>query len=398
MAVTCLFACAEQLAAKELKKVDPAEAGLDAQRLEKIDEIVARGLAEKKMPGCVVCLGRRGKIAMLKAYGMRQLLPRELPMTTDAVFDLASITKPVATATSIMILVERGQLRIDDTVDSIIQGFGQKQKESITVFDLLTHQSGLLPDNALADYEQGSEEAIRRIGELGLRAPTGTKFIYSDVNFILLGEIVRRVSGKSVAEFSRQQIFEPLGMRETQFVPDETLRERAAPTERRDGRWIQGEVHDPRAHLMGGIAGHAGLFSTASDLAIYADAMLEQGASGSTRILSVQTFEAMTQSHSVPRMPVATPADSKEASPTGATVVQRGLGWDMRKTVAGNRGKGWSDAAFGHGGFTGTVLWIDPNLDLFFVFLSNRVHPDGKGVINPLAGEIATAIADAIVR
>ena len=211
MAFTCLLACAEKLAATDLSKVDPAEAGLDPNRLEKIDEIVARGLAEKKMPGCVVCLGRRGKIALLKAYGMRQLLPSELPMTTDTVFDLASITKPVATATSIMILVERGALRIDDKVESIIPGFGQKQKESITVFDLLTHQSGLLPDNALADYERGSEEAIRRIGELGLRAPTGTKFIYSDVNFILLGEIVRRVSGKSVAEFSRQQIFEQIG-------------------------------------------------------------------------------------------------------------------------------------------------------------------------------------------
>src|SRR5437762_10147545 len=165
------------------------------------------------MWGCVVCVGRHGKILMLKAYGNKQLQPSKLPMMTDTVFDMASITKPVATATSIMLLVERGQLKLGQRVTSIIPEFAANEKESITIFDLLTHQSGLLPDNAVADYENGREEAIQKICELKLQAPTGTRFTYSDVNFILLGEIIQRISGKSVREFSQENIFKPLGMR-----------------------------------------------------------------------------------------------------------------------------------------------------------------------------------------
>lgn len=386
------------LAAAELMKAHPAEVGLDSNRLAAIDTIVARGIIEKKMPGCVVCVGRNGKIALLKAYGNRQLLPEALPMTTDTVFDLASITKPVATATCIMKLVERGQVRVTDRVTEFLPEFGARDKASITIFDLLTHQSGLLPDNALVDYEQGADDAIQRICALGLRAPVRSKFIYSDVNFIVLGEIIRRVTGKSVAEFSRQEIFEPLGMRDTQFVPEEPLRARAAPTEQRNGRWIRGEVHDPRAYLMAGVAGHAGLFATAEDLAIYAQMMLEKGGRPPSRILAVQSFEAMTRSYVVPNATDSPLPNLLESQNAAAGSVMRGLGWDKRKVDGGNRGKGWSDSAFGHGGFTGTVLWIDPQCELFYIFLSNRVHPDGKGVVNPLAGEVATVIADAVLK
>src|SRR6185436_205269 len=217
----------------------PESVGMDSRQLTRIDEIVGEGLAEKRMPGCVVCIGRQGKIVMLKAYGNKQLLPSELPMTTDTVFDMASITKPVATATSVMLLLERGQLKLGQRVSSIIPEFAANEKDEITIYDLLTHQSGLLPDNAVKDYENGREEAIRNICELKLQAPTGTRFIYSDVNFILLGEIIQRISGKSVHEFSQENVFRPLGMRETGYLPAETLKRRAAPTEKRDDKWIQ---------------------------------------------------------------------------------------------------------------------------------------------------------------
>ena len=377
-----------------LPQAQPEDAGMDAQHLARIDAIVAEGLAQKRMPGCVVCVGRRGKIVLLKAYGHKQLKPTELPMTTDTVFDMASITKPVATATSIMLLVERGQLKLNDRVSAHIPEFAANEKGEITVFDLLTHQSGLLPDNALADYQDGPEKSLEKIYALGLQAPTGTKFIYSDVNYILLGEMVRRVSGQSVHEFSRDNIYEPLGMKETGYLPGDDLKARAAPTEERDGHWMQGEVHDPRAFKLGGVAGHAGLFSTAEDLAVYAQMMIGGGQYGDVRVLSPRTVAMMTRGYRIPRGRLTPRADIPLAE--RADHILRGLGWDKRSGYSINRGELLTDAAFGHGGFTGTVLWIDPELELFVIFLSNRVHPDGKGLVNPLAGRIGTVAAAAI--
>jgi uncharacterized protein YbbC (DUF1343 family)/CubicO group peptidase (beta-lactamase class C family) len=360
-----------------LPHAEPADVGLDPDHLRRIDGLIEQGLAEKKMPGCVLCIGRRGKIVWLKAYGQRQVEPSAHPMTVDTVFDLASITKPVATATSIMLLVERGQLRLGDKVASLIREFAVEGKGAITVQDLLLHTSGLLPDNALSDYDRGPEEALHRICALKLQAPTGTRFIYSDVNYILLGELVRRVSGQSLSDFTQAHLFQPLEMRESGYLPEGSLRDRAAPTEQRDGKWMQGEVHDPRAFKLGGVAGHAGLFSTASDLAIYAQMMLDGGRLGEKQILSPPTVDLMTRGYRVP----------------GGL---RGLGWDKRTGYSLNRGELLSDSAFGHGGFTGTVLWIDPELQLFYIFLSNRVHPDGKGLVNPLAGRIGSVVAASV--
>lgn len=360
-----------------LPMAEPDTVGLDAQKLQRIDEIVAEGLAEKKLPGCVVCVGRRGKIAFLKAFGHKQLQPTELPMTTDTLFDMASITKPMATATSIMLLIERGQLRLTDKVATIFPEFAANGKEPITIHDLLIHHSGLLADNSIKDYEQGHDEAIKRICELKLLNPIGAKFVYSDVNFILLGEIVAKVGEKNVHEFSREHIFSPLEMKSTGYLPIAALRAKAAPTEQRNGKWMQGEVHDPRAFKLGGVAGHAGLFSTAEDVAIYSQMMLGRGEHGGVRVLSMETVERMHRGDRVS---------------TGV----RGLGWDKRTSYSTNRGELLTDSAFGHGGFTGTVLWIDPELDLFFIFLSNRVHPNGKGSVNQLAGRIATVVASAI--
>ncbi len=379
-------------AAAGLPHAEPAAVGMDGAHLARIDDIVAEGLAQRRMPGCVVCIGRRGQIVLLKAYGHKQLQPTELPMTTDTVFDMASITKPMATATSIMILIERGQLKLNQRVAMLIPEFAANGKEEITVFELLTHQSGLLPDNKVADYEDGPDKALERICALNLQAPTGTKFIYSDVNYILLGELIRRVSGKSIHEFTQENIYQPLGMKETGYLPREELRARAAPTEQRYGHWMRGEVHDPRSFLLGGVAGHAGLFSTAEDIALYAQMMIQQGQYGGAQILSPRTVATMTRGYRIQ----GGSRNTMEGVPANPPIFLRGLGWDKRSGYSINRGELLSDSAFGHGGFTGTVLWIDPELELFVIFLSNRLHPDGKGLVNPLAGKIGTIAAAAI--
>jgi uncharacterized protein YbbC (DUF1343 family) len=364
-------------ATRRLASARPEEVGMDSGRLQEIDRIVAEGLNSKRMCGCVVLIGRREKVVLFRAYGYRQVEPSRVEMTTDTVFDLASLTKPIATATSVMILVEQGKLRLQDRVANYIAEFGQAGKQDVTVFQLLTHQGGLVPDNPLADYADGPEKAWQRIFAVGLQHPPGSKFVYSDVGYLVLGELVRRISGKSVHEFSRDKIFRPLGMSETGYLPEARLRRRTAPTEKRNGTWIQGEVHDPRAYMLGGVAGNAGLFSTAEDLAVYAQMMLRGGQFAGVRIFRQETVDAMTRPYHV----------------SGGF---RGLGWDIQTGYSSNRGRSFSSRAFGHGGFTGTVMWMDPELELFVIFLSSRLHPDGKGSVNPLAGRIGTVAADAV--
>ena len=360
-----------------LVQCEPAECGLSVSRLAVIDDVVAEGLRYEKMPGCVVLVGYRGRIAWLKSYGSRQVKPNVVPMTTDTVFDLASLTKPIATATSIMLLIEDGLVELDAPAARYIPEFGNTGKEVITIRQLLTHQSGLLPDNSIKDYENGRADAFRRIHELDLRAEPGTRFMYSDVGFIVLGEIVERVCGQSLDTFAKDRIFEPLGMTETGFNPPADLKQRAAPTQERNGEWMRGEVHDPRAFKLGGVAGHAGLFSTAEDLARYAQMLINKGVLGDARILNPETCTLMQSSQEVS---------------SGI----RTLGWDRRTGYSSNRGDLVSASAFGHGGFTGTALWIDPEQEMFVIFLSNRVHPDGNGSVNSLAGRIGTIAAAAI--
>ncbi len=364
-------------APSKLRAAVPEKVGMDSRRLSEIERVVAEGIEAGEMPGCVVMIGRRGKVVFFKAYGDRQADPDRIAMTKDTVFDMASLTKPVATATSVMILVEQGKLRLCDRVAQHVPEFGRNGKEEITVFQLLTHQGGLIPDNALADYEDGPDKAWERIFALGPRVPPGSEFKYTDVGYMVLGELVRRVSGRNVHEFSQEHIFGPLGMTETGYLPGEPLRVRAAPTEKRDGQWMRGEVHDPRAYLLGGIAGHAGLFSTAEDLAVYAQMMLGSGEYEGVRVLDKNTVERMTRGYRISRG-------------------FRALGWDSKTGYSTNRGKSFSHRAFGHGGFTGTAMWIDPERELFVIFLSNRLHPDGKGSVNPLAGRIGTIAADAV--
>ncbi len=365
-------------AESHLPRAEPEEVGMRAEKLAEIDGVVEEALGKGQMPGCVVLIARRGKAVLLKAYGRRSLEPVETPMTCDTVFDLASLTKPIATATSVMLLVERQQLALDEPVAKYLPEFGQAGKQSITVRQLLTHQGGLIADNPIADFAAGPDQALQRIFAASPTCEPARRFIYSDVGFMVLGELVRRVSGEDLHQFTARRLFGPLQMTETGYLPAEELRKRAAPTERREGHWMQGEVHDPRAYALGGVAGHAGLFSTAEDSAVYAQMILGRGEYAGVRVLAPETVDLMLTANQVP----------------GGGL--RGLGWDMRTGYSINRGEGWSPRAVGHGGFTGTALWIDPDLQMAVVFLSNRVHPNGKGNVNRLAGRIGTLAAEAI--
>lgn len=356
----------------------PEALGFDTARLSLIDDLVNEGLSQNKMPGAVVVVGRRGGVAFRKAYGFRQTIPQQVPMTLDTVFDLASLTKPIATATSAMVLVQQGKIDVNATVATYLPDFAANGKDKITVRHLLTHVGGLIADNSIKDYSGTPKQSIANIMALKPDAEPGQEFTYSDVGFIVLGEIVKKVSGKNVHEFSQETIYGPLGMSETGYLPGDSLKARAAVTEQREDRWMQGEVHDPRAYALGGIAGHAGLFSTADDLSKYAVMMLNGGRLGDTEILNPATFELMTTAVDVPRG-------------------RRALGWDARTGYSSNRGDLMSSYAFGHGGFTGTGIWIDPATDLFVLFLSNRVHPDGKGLVNPLIGRIGTIAGAALL-
>ena len=379
-----------------LTQTKAASVAVAAERLTAIDEEVEREIKLKHLPGAVVLVARNGGVVWRKAYGSRVVDPANEVMTPDTIFDVASLTKVVATATSIMILVERGKLRLSDPLGNYIPEIKGDGKEKITIELLLTHRAGYAPDFDLRERWTGYDEAIKRLVQEPLRNAPGARFVYSDINYIALGEVIYRVSGMPLPEFARRNIFAPLGMRDTGFRPDAKLRNRIAPTEKRRGqlsylgdkpaetdpdadKWLRGEVHDPTSYRMGGVAGHAGLFSTADDLAIYCQMILNGGQFGGVRILSPLSIAEMTR----PRI-VSEPAWT------------RGLGWDINSSFSTNRGDLFPLGSFGHTGFTGTSLWIDPASKMFVVFLSNRVHPDGKGDVAALRGRVASIAAGAV--
>jgi len=364
---------------------------LDAGRLARIDPLIEAAIKDHQLPGAVVLVGRRDSIVYRKAFGNRSLAPSVEAMTLDTIFDLASVTKVVATTTSAMILIEEGKLRLNDRVSSYIPGFERYGKGAITIRHLMTHVSGLRPDLDMTEEFSDSETAIARAIEELPTAPAGERFVYSDINYFLLGDIVSRVSGMTLDRFAAEHIFKPLGMRDTMFNPPEALRPRIAPTERctplgwpcdRPGAvMLRGIVHDPTARRMGGVAGHAGLFSTAADLSLFCRMLLHGGSLGAARVLAPLTVLRMT-----------TPA-----TPPGQAAV-RGLGWDVDSAYSSNRGDVFPIGSFGHTGFTGTSLWIDPYTETYVVFLSNRVHPDGKGDVTPLRAKVAAVVASAVVN
>jgi CubicO group peptidase (beta-lactamase class C family) len=351
-----------------------------AEGLERIDDAMRQAIDRGDCPGAVILVLHDGRVVWRKAYGLRARKPAEVPMTVDTVFDLASLTKPVATATSIMILMEQGKLRLTDRVAEHLPAFGQNGKDKITVEHLLLHTSGLIADNPEADYRDGRAKALERICALTPRGAPGERFTYSDVGFIILGELVEKLGGLSLDAFSAKHIFTPLGMSQTAFRPSDELKERAAPTVQRDGHWLVGEVHDPRAAALGGVAGHAGLFATADDLAVFAQMILDGGAYQGKRVLRAETVRIMTTARDVP---------------SG----QRAYGWDVATSYSANRGKLFPRGeSFGHTGFTGTSIWLDPRSKTAVIFLSNRLHPDGKGNVTRLRSKIATLAATAVME
>jgi uncharacterized protein YbbC (DUF1343 family)/CubicO group peptidase (beta-lactamase class C family) len=357
-----------------------------------IAPLVDAAIARHELPGAVVLAGRGDEVSYLRAFGRRAVQPSPEPMTTDTIFDMASLTKVVATTTSVMQLVEQGRVRLGDQVTRYIPDFGRYGKDGITVRQLLTHTSGLRPDLELEVEFKGADEAIRRaIDEVPVAAPD-ERFVYSDINFFLLGEIVRVVSGERLDQYAVKHIFAPLSMTDTMFLPPASLRPRIAPTERcRERAWpcnvdatdvpfLRGIVHDPTARRMDGVAGHAGLFSTAADLSRFCRMLLNGGSLDGVHILSPATVARMIEP--------STPAFMRDV---------RGLGWDIDSSYSANRGDLFPLGSFGHTGFTGTSLWLDPRSKSYVIFLSNRVHPDGKGDVTALRGRVATIAAAALL-
>ena len=346
-----------------------------SNRLGVLDPIVQDAIREGQIPGAVLLVGHDGQVIYRKAFGNRSLEPRREPMTVDTIFDIASLTKVVATTTAVMQLVQRGQMRINDPVAKYIPEFAQNGKEDITVRELLTHYSGMPKDLDLSTPWQGRDKAFQMAYEEKPAFPPGSRLLYSDVNFITLGALVERVSGTSFDAYCAQKIFGPLRMTHTRFLPPAAWRSKIAPTEfDQEGKMLRGVVHDPTARRMGGVAGHAGVFSTADDLSKFAQALL----SGST-VLPALLVEKMT----TPQQP-----------PTAQEL--RGFGWDIDSPYSSNRGELLPVGSFGHTGFTGTSLWIDPTTRTYIILLTNAVHPRGKGSAIALRSKVATAVAAAL--
>ena len=344
-------------------------------RFADLDAIVRGAVERGEIPGAVIVVGHNGRIVYRKAFGSRSLEPTREPMTVGTVFDLASLTKCIATTTAVMQLVEAGQVRINDPVSTYLPWFSQNGKGQITVRELLTHYSGLAPDLDLKDPWQGRDIALKMVMDARPVNPPGTRFVYSDINFETLGFLVEKVSGLPLNQYAQKKIFAPLGMAETAFVPPADWLPRIAPTEYDENRkMLRGVVHDPTARRMRGIAGHAGLFSTADDLAKFAQQLL----TGHT-ILSRSAIEKM----STPQQPA-----------TASSL--RGLGWDIDSPFASNRGELLPIGSFGHTGFTGTSLWIDPTTDSYIILLTNAVHPIGKGSVISLRTRLATAVVHSL--
>jgi uncharacterized protein YbbC (DUF1343 family)/CubicO group peptidase (beta-lactamase class C family) len=338
-----------------------------------VDAVLQEAVDHGSIPGAVLVVGHAGKVVHRKAFGSRALVPDLEAMTPDTIFDLASLTKPF-TAMCVMRLVERGQVRLNDPVARYLPEFARNGKQEITVRQLLTHFSGLPADLDLKTPWHGYSQALQLAYEVEPVIPPGSRFLYSDINYIVLGELVARVSGVPLDRYATEHIFRPLKMETTRFNPPAEWRPRIAPTARDEhGTLLRGVVDDPSARRMGGVAGHAGLFSTADDLARFAQALLDRDGS----LLSAAAIEKMT----TPQQPV----DS---------TVLRGLGWDIDSPLSTNRGELLPVGSFGHSGFTGTSIWIDPVTQTYIILLSNAIHPSGtNNAIVSLRARVANTVA-----
>jgi len=393
--IICQIVCQGALAGVSESKLPsgrPEEVGMDSKRLALVDELINKAIERHDFPGAVLLVARKGRVVWRQAYGLSQLVPGPSPMKPDLIFDLASITKPVATATSIMILVEKGKLRLWDKVKNYIPEFvpyiEEKglEGEDARLFHLLTHTSGLPPyvdpKEIISKYGEPcpTETLVKHIAQIRKGSRPGERFVYSCLNYITLAQIIKIVSGEDLAEFSKKNIFQPLGMNSTFFNPPTEIKTRCVPTEVIEGQPLRGVVHDPLARLQGGISGNAGLFSTADDLAIFAQMMLNKGEYRGVRILSPLAVERMTEVF--PRLRYA----------------GRGFGWDLDSDYATVRGDLFGYNSYGHSGYTGTSIWIDPETETIVIFLTNRVHPEDRGEIISMRSKVANVVAAAIVK
>ena len=348
---------------------------VETPRLAVLDSIVQSSVDKHDVPGAVLLVGHHGRVVYRKAFGERSLEPHRSPMAVDTIFDLASLTKVVATTPSVMQLVEKGKIRLNDPVVKYIPEFGQNGKGDITIRDLLTHYSGLPPDLDLTQPWSGQDTGYSMAFAVTPVSPPETQFLYSDINFIVLGALVERVSGVPLDVYAAQNIFQPLSMEHTRYRPLPEWFAQIAPTEYDEhGQMLQGIVHDPTARRMGGVAGHAGVFSTADDLAKYAQALLDGNS-----ILTPAAIEKMTTPEQPPNLSAV-----------------RGFGWDIDSPFSSNRGELLPVGSFGHTGFTGTSLWIDPTTRTYIILLTNAVHPRRQGNAISLRGKVSTAVAAAI--
>ena len=374
-----------------LPVVTPESVGLSSTRLAFIDTLFNNQIAESIIPGGVVLVARHGKIAYRKAFGYKSLEPQKEVVSIETIYDLASVTKPVATATAIMMLVEQGKIGLFDYVKKYIPNFAPSidssgKERNADIYHLLTHTSGLpdyiQADKILAKYSNPTRfDIINEIATVKRNNIPGKEFTYSCLNFITLAEIVSRVSGKTIDKFTKEEIYKPLGMMNTFYLPPNNRIKDIAPTERNsDGSMIRGVVHDPLASLAKGISGNAGLFSNVDDLAIFMQMMMNGGIYNNTRILGKFTVEQMTKPY-------------KHVSFAG-----RGLGWDCDSDYMGQRGDIFTDHCYGHTGFTGTSILAVPEKDLFFIILTNRIHPSPKTNLLAFRRLIANIIAASIIE
>lgn len=376
-----ISASAFQVSAQPLQRVAPEQVGMNSRQLAYADKAIEEAIEQEDIPGAVLAVVHQGKLAYLKAYGCKQTYPTAEPMDVHTVFDMASVSKSMSTAICAMILVERGQLRLSDPVTLYIPEFSGE----IHVSDLLTHTSGLPPYAPVGELAEkyGSPNPkglIDYIAACKTDFKPGSAFQYSCLNYITLQHIIETISGQSLRDFAKANLFVPLGMQHTDYCPSGELLSRCAPTEKqKDGSVLKGVVHDPLARIMnGGVSGNAGVFSDANDVAILAAMLLNNGEYHGRRILSPLGVKAM---RSIPR----------QVSPFG-----RSLGWDVFSPYSSNHGDLLSPNTYGHTGYTGTSIVIDPDNDLAIVLLTNSVHPDDNGKAIRLRSLVANAVAASV--
>ena len=365
-----------------LPAMTPESQQLASKRLGEIDAVVQRAITEKKLPGAVVMVARNGKSIYKKSFGMRMLTPHKRMMTLGTVFDVAELTQPLITAIAIMQLAEKNRLKLSDRVAKYFPTFARNEKQDITIEHLLRHRSGMPEKTDLKHYKKGEKLLLEHLHSLSPIAPTNKKFLYSPINYILLGKVVEKISEQSLDKYAQKYIFKPLGLINSHFNPHPRLWPMIAPNQIvKNKKLLHGQAHDPYAYFMDGISGHAGLFSTVDDIAILCQLILNKGWYAKTRLLSELSITQMTST--APNLP---------------PMEQFGLGWDIHTKNSFPRGKFFSMRSFGHTGSTGVSIWIDPLDKLFVIFLSNQHHPNSGGNTRELCAEISTIVARAIIH